>query len=327
MGGMNTESLTTLHCGMGRDSIAMLCLLADGALIVDGEALDPGDLDAVIFADPGEEWGHTYGMVPRVQALCELIGVRFLELKKPPAEVWGAQVRAKGSRETPAWCAPGGTIEERAERGAYHRRLPIMDEYMRLASFAATVSGSCTSNQKIDPIRRCTNDLAVERFGIDHRRWSLQAQKGLRPRHRSLIGIAADEASRAIDPGRPFYERPVYPLIPMGVSKADEREILERWGFQDTLKSGCIMCPYQGAGWFWALRTSEPRRWAKVLDYEATALARNPKLGGIVAGVPVAVAVERWRERNPDATVEAVLSKSYSRCRPPPKSASNPTGS
>lgn len=101
----------------------------------------------------------------------------------------------------------------------------------------------------------------------------------------------------------------------LGIAKDDEPEVLERHGFGDVYKSGCIMCPYQGAGWFWVLRETEPERWAEVLAYETRALEKNPKLGGIVGGVPVAEAVERWRARNPSAGVEEVLSKSYSRCR------------
>lgn len=312
---MNTSSLTVLNCGLGRDSIAMLCLLAERALVVDGAPLDPRDLDAVIFADPGAEWVHTYDLLPRVRALCENIGVRFLVLAKPPAEVWRANLRAKGSRETPAWCTDtSGTIEDKAARGHYHLRLPIIAEYLRFGTIAVTVSASCTSNHKVGPIRRCMDDLAIERFGLNNRQWGHQVRKGQRPRHRVLIGIAADEATRAIDTGRPVYERPIYPLVDMAISKPDEAAILEAWDFNDTHKSGCVMCPYQGAGWFWVLRETEPARWAEVIEYEGTALAKNPKLGGIVGGVPVEVAVDRWRARNPDATVQAVLAKSYSRC-------------
>lgn len=312
---MNTASLTVLNCGLGRDSIAMLCLLAERALVVDGAPLDPRDLDAVIFADPGAEWDHTYDLLPRVRELCANIGVRFLVLAKPPDEVWKANLRAKGSRATPAWCADtSGTIEDRAARGHYHLRLPIIAEYQRFGTIAVTVSASCTSNHKVGPIRRCMDDLAIERFGLNNRQWGHLVRKGERPKHRVLIGIAADEATRAIDTGRPVYERPVYPLVDMAISKPDEAAILEVWGFGDVFKSGCVMCPYQGAGWYWVLRETDPRRWAAVVEYEAVALANNPKLGGIVAGVPVEQAVARWRARNPEATVRDVLAKSYSRC-------------
>ena len=311
---MATDSLTTLNLGLGRDSIAMLCLLAERALVVDGVAIGPESVDAVIFSDTGAEWRHTYQLLPRVIELCSRIGVRLLHLRKPPTAVWEANRRAKGSRETPSWCADeGGSIEDKAARGAYHLRLPIIDEYRRFSTIAVTVNASCTANHKVGPIRRCMEDLSVARFGIGNRAWAVQARRGLRPKHRVLIGIAADEAERAIDTGRPFYERPVYPLVDMGIEKADEAAILARHGFEDVQKSGCVMCPYQPVGWFWVLRETDPVRWLEVLAYEAEALAKNPKMH-VTGGKPLAQAVEDWRARNPRATFQAVLDKQYSRC-------------
>ena len=309
------ESLTTLNLGLGRDSIAMLCLLAERALVVDGVALGPEDVDAVIFSDTGAEWTHTYQLLPRVAALCSAMGVRLLHLRKPPTATWKANPRAKGCRETPAWCVDEeGTIEAKAARGHYHRRIPIIDEYRRFGTIAVTVSASCTSNHKVLPIRRCMEDLAVARFGIGNRSWAAQCRAGKLPKHRVLIGIAADESDRAIDTGRPFYERPVYPLVDMGIEKADEAAILARHGFDDVRKSGCVMCPYQPAGWFWVLRETDAERWSEVLAYEAQALEKTPTLGGIVGGKPMAEAVEAWRARNPRATIDEVLNKQYSRC-------------
>ena len=64
----------------------------------------------------------------------------------------------------------------------------------------------------------------------------------------------ADEAHRAIKTGRPAYEDPIYPLVDMGIEKADEAAILARHGLDWVRKSGCFMCPFQPVGWFWALR-------------------------------------------------------------------------
>lgn len=307
--------LTILNLGLGRDSLAMLCLVVERALVVDGAAIGPEQLDAVVFSDTGAEWDHTYALLPRVRELCQAHGIRLVVLAKPPADVWQANRREKGDREAPVWCRDvSGTIEERAARGYYHRRLPIIDEFRRFGKIAVTVSASCTDNHKVQPIRRLVDDLSVEKFGIGNRAWAAGVKAGRLEKHRVIIGIAADEASRAIDTGRPYYERPVYPLVDMGIEKADEAAILDRHGFGDTRKSGCLMCPYQPAGWFWALRETSPARWAEVLDYEAEALAENPKIGGIVGGVPVAEAVDRWRAKNPSATVDAVLEKQYGRC-------------
>ncbi len=51
----------------------------------------------------------------------------------------------------------------------------------------------------------------------------LNALKGLRQPHLVLLGIAADEAHRAIAGEKgPKYETNAYPLVEMGVSKAME---------------------------------------------------------------------------------------------------------
>ena len=309
--------LITLNIGLGRDSIAMLCLLVEGKLVANGRTLTPADVDAVIFSDTGAEWSHTYAQIRPVKRLCKRYGLRFLWLRKPVKtgpKGWRANLRERGSRALPAWCSGDfESIEDKARRGAYHRRLPIVDEYMRFGKIAVTVSASCTDNHKVGPIRRVIDDLARARFGVGNRSWSYRVRAKSWPKHWCLIGIAADEASRAIDTGRPAYELPVYPLVEMGITKDGEAEILERHGFGGVQKSGCYMCPYQPVGWYWVLRETDPVRWRKVVDYEAAALAANPKMH-VVGSRPLAETVERWRRRNPTATFEAVLDKSYSRC-------------
>lgn len=306
--------LTTLNAGMGRDSTAMLCLLAEGLLIVDGAPIRPEDIDAVIFSDTGAEWPTTYAALPAVQALCDSMGVRFLHLRKPAEEVWRAHPREKGDRSDPAWVLAGFglSIEAKAKQGAYHRRIPILEEFSRFSKIAATVNASCTDNHKVQVIRRVMNDLCLEKLGLDCQAWGRLCRKGLAQRHRVLIGIAADEAARALDTGRPFYERACYPLLEMAIGKAEEVPILDRHGLNWLHKSGCYMCPYQPVGWYWVLSVRHPDLFARVVAYEAAALAVNPKMF-VVAGKPLELAVHDWRRRNPRATEDDVLAKAYCR--------------
>ena len=78
-------------------------------------------------------------------------------------------------------------------------------------------------------------------------------------------------------------------------------------------------CPYQPAAWWWALSVSEPELWQQAVEYERVALARNPRMaatGFKIKGQPATIEqmVERWREKNPKATVKTVLAKTYSQC-------------
>jgi len=75
-----------------------------------------------------------------------------------------------------------------------------------------------------------------------------------------------------------------------------------------------VACHFQPDGWFWALRETDRAMFARVVEYERAAFERNGKASyRLRAGRPIAEVVERWRERNPTATVEAVLAKSYER--------------
>jgi hypothetical protein len=104
-----------------------------------------------------------------------------------------------------------------------------------------------------------------------------------------------------------------YPLVELGVTKADEDAILIRHGLSHARKSGCAMCPFQPVGWYWALRETDPAGWAAVVAYERVALARNPRMF-IVGQAPIGEAVAAWRAKHPRATVEEVLGKTYARC-------------
>jgi hypothetical protein len=321
--------LTILRCGAGQDSIAMLCLLVEQGLLVGGERIHVSDVDAVVFTDVGNEWRSTMALLPRIHAFCDRHGLRFLAQMKPSEEEQEAWLetlaplrvaaRAAGTvyRGTPPWRVPvaGESIEQRAERGYYHARVGIMADYQSKDTIVALTDASCTANHKIGPSRALIEDLSNERFGLGNRQWAAAVKRGDRLPHQVLLGIAADEAGRASVEGGPLYEANFYPLIEMGISKPMEGEILRRHGFGDVRKSGCVMCKFQPAGWYWALSVVEPDTFAKVVAYEARARAKNPNLLIFPAAKKsIAEVVRAWRARNPDATVDSVLDKSYERC-------------
>lgn len=319
---LNARRVVTLNCGMGRDSVTMLLLLIEGSLVVQGAKRGPRDIDAVVFSDTGAEWEHTYEVVPRLRALCEQHGIRLIVLEKPPEQAW--RPHASGQRKR-AWLEAEQpmSITQRAGRGGYHLRPPILADLQSRATVVSMGKGDCTDNHKIAPMRKLLEDLSVERFGLDNRQWGAAVRAGEREPHLTIIGIAADESHRAQrGQGKrrgPDYVTEAYPLVEMGISKADEAPILKRWGFEFVRKSGCFMCPYQPISWYWAMREADPKRWRQVVAYEQRALARNPHMyvtGGTKrgGGKRLPELVEEWRRKNPDATVDEVLDKAYKRC-------------
>lgn len=316
------ERLTILRRGLGRDSIAMLCLLFDrGWIAAGGEPVHAKDVDAVVFTDTGAEWPSTYALISRIRAMCAARGIRFVAQMKPPEEQWKTHLerRTVGQRGGQPWrLDASGTIEEKAARGYYHLRAPIMADYSSKGTIVAFSDASCTANHKIAPNRALIDDLSVERFGLNNRQWSALVAAGRRLPHRVLLGIAADEADRAISGSGPLYEENLYPLVEMGICKSDEAAILRRFFLDGVQKSGCVMCKFAPLSWYWALSEMEPEQFEAVGAYEARALEHNPRLLIFPKrGLPVREAVRQWRIENPDATIDAVLAKDYKRCDRP----------
>lgn len=336
---LNEKRIVTLNCGLGRDSITMICLLKERSLIVDidgqRQVIGPEDVDAVVFSDTGCEWKHTYEAIPLVRQICESMSVPFVILEKPVEADWSAWLAKKAAGmvrrgDRPDWVNDaaacdgfsGECVDQKAGDGSYHRRAPVMDDYRSRNTVVSIGKGDCTCNHKIECIRRLIGDLAAKRFGVEsNAAWSRAVRAGDRPAHLSLIGFAADERNRyeAIVQG-PAYHVSAYPLVTMGITKAGEAEILERHGLGHVRKSGCFVCPYQPVAWYWALSQEDPGTFEKVKEYEAAALERNPRMnitnvhrpkrdGG--GAVLIEELVSRWREQNPTATVKSVLDKSY----------------
>ena len=233
-------------------------------------------------------------------------------------------------RFTPEWVEASKdlpSIEERALGGAYHRRAPIVEDYERLCRITLRASAACTANQKILPINsRLLNDMSIEKFGVSTSSgaWGRDVKNGTRPKHRILIGIAADETHRMAGAEAKAQEStfviPKHPLVDMGIAKKGEQPILDRHGLGHTRKSGCVGCHFQPLSWYWALKESQPESYARVVDYERKAIDHAKETGQTVkylkGSKPLDEQVSSWRGRNPDATVDAVLDKEYDRKAP-----------
>lgn len=325
------DRVVTLNIGLGQDSMTMLGLLEAGELVAEGLPVRIEDVTSAVTSDTGHEWEHSYRNVSRVEAACLRMGIPFYMLRKPREEGpegWNAWVdayqaaKAEGvpleARPAPFWRegARAWSIAERADRGYYHLRPPILEDYGSRATVVSLSKGDCTENHKLAPIRKLIGDLSLELYGLDNRAWGALVRKGVRRPHLTLVGYTADERRRLADSEKrsPDYVTEAYPLMEAGIGKADEFEQLARWGWEDTLKSGCRMCCYQPVGWYWALSVTDPVYFDRVCDdYEGKALEANPKM--FVAGKKrLRDQVTEWRRRNPDATIVSIMSKSYVRC-------------
>jgi hypothetical protein len=318
------DRLVVLRLGLGRDSMTMLALLAQGKLRAEGRLIGPDDVDAVVFTDVGHEWPFTYGLIPRVRAFCERYGIRFIVQERPPKEgpdgwlAWmrhQVKKREEAKREgkqrarfgEPPWRQnPPATVEGRAKSGYYNRRIPLFYDYASKDAWITHDDASCTIIHKIEPNREMLLDLARERGLPD---------VPARP-HLMLIGYAADEHSRIklaarIEKmgGKAMFDTEVYPLVEMGIKKADEQEILEEeigvspdgrfvhGGFSDVKKSGCRMCKEQDRAQFYMLMKVDPELFEDVEANERRAVART---GPWMAVFPRGLSKFRRGQPNPE---------------------------
>ncbi|WP_073502089.1 adenine nucleotide alpha hydrolase family protein [Actinacidiphila paucisporea] len=90
------------------------------------------------------------------------------------------------------------------------------------------------------------------------------------------IGISTDEFHRAKDTDV-AYMRNRFPLIDLGLSRADCQRLLRERGFGSTPKSACLGCPYHGNRQWRTLRDTSPEEWADVVEFDAAIRAGNAR--------------------------------------------------
>jgi hypothetical protein len=234
--------------------------------------------------------------------------------------------RSKLLMNAPPWLKEDfDSLMDKAKSGAYHRRAPILEQYELYSRITTRSSPECTDAHKIQPIERLVADMLSLKYDMP---WTTRKdvpsvkasiETGKIGKVRMLIGFAADEMGRVSrgkeavkGAGKTGWKEELYPLVDMGISKADEIPILKRHGLNWIRKSGCMICHWQTEGWFWALSVSNPELFKRIEEYEAEALVRNPRMF-IRGKKPIGEMVREWRAKNPDAKIDDVLDKSYER--------------
>lgn len=180
--------------------------------------------DAFLFADPGDEY-------PETMTYLHEFAFPFAEAHGQRIEVLVRQ-RKDGSRET---------LRDRLEAG--RMAIPV-----RRSKDGPPMSRSCTADFKI---------AVIEKWLKQH-----GATKG----DPALVGlgISADELSRAhgegeIDPLSPVQRR-TYPLIRLGLTRADCQRIIEEAGLPIPPSSACTFCPMHNAERWRALKRNHPEQ-------------------------------------------------------------------
>lgn len=157
--------------------------------------------------------------------------------------------------------------------------------------------------------RACTADYKIERVA-QFARWNvLGYKKGQKTRtedikaHEMHIGFSAEESSRISEnPNKLFNSR--YPLIELGLTRADNyRYTLDVWGL-DTKASACLFCPYHQNYFFQYIKEHEPESWQKAVEIDNILRDRKPYYP-----MEVEMFVSRSRKRLEDLTPDDCCDK------------------
>jgi hypothetical protein len=123
--------------------------------------------------------------------------------------------------------------------------------------------------------RSCSADFKIRVVA----RW--QRQHGATPADPAItaLRITLDEIGRArTDAGIP-HQRLAYPLLDLGLRRADCPPIITGAGLPLPPKSACWFCPYHRPAEWQRMQRQEPELFARACDLEAQLIARRRELG------------------------------------------------
>ena len=252
--------LTVLSFGGGQDSTAILYkLIYDKSFY---ERYVSGDL-LVLMSDTGDEHPQTYKHLSEIESLCNRNGIDFCLIKP----VLGHHPRG--------WQSLAQQYSEKSSVGS--------------KAFMKT----CTDNLKIKPIYSYIGSYIrdIYELGPKNRKQEFYKYTERFGKLRMLIGIATGEEGRMIssDDKRPLWmQRCVnieYPLIEVGMARADCQRYIKSVGHTVPLPSSCMMCPYMSEQELLWMHRNLPDKLDRWQQFEDAKLAKYEDLGDKNVGV------------------------------------------
>ena len=232
-----------LSCGAGMQSTALALMSCENKQKGIVHPLVPV-YDAIIFCDLGLEPEWVKRQAGFIQMACEKAGIPFYILTSPLYEDYLKGFGSKRVTSIPFW-----TVGEDGKKGKMLR--------------------NCTLDYKINLIERF---VRYELLGYrPHQRLREVDIKA----HEMHIGFSKEEERRCREnPGRLFINR--FPLVEMGVTRADNyRYILETWGL-DTKASACCFCPFHTNYFFGYIKGHLPEDYKKTVMFDEMLEKRQP---------------------------------------------------
>ena len=126
--------------------------------------------------------------------------------------------------------------------------------------------------------RKCTADYKVQMI-LRELKTRLGGRKRNGARAQSWIGISTDEAHR-MKPSQDSATENRWPLIELGMSRADCLAWMREKGYPEPPRSSCYFCPFHSDAEWEYLRTEQPEDFARARQYEIA-------MQGTAAGITI----------------------------------------
>lgn len=232
-------TLRTISYGGGVQSTALLVLAAQGKL----DDIIGGPVDAALFSNVGDDSEHpaTLEYVRNVATpWAHERGITVHELRR---------IKRDGSGET--------LMGRLMKPGS--RSLPI----------PVRMDNGAPGN------RSCTADFKIKVIG----KWLKANGATAEDPATVCIGISTDEITRVSNKRVMPYERPVYPLINLGLDRSACQVLIADAGLPVPPKSSCFFCPFHRPQTWAEMRRDDPKLFWASAELEATLIARRAELG------------------------------------------------
>lgn len=258
------KPITVLWFGGGQDSTALLYLLHFSSTWK-AKYLGTSEL-VVIMSDTGNEYPNTYEHIAEVSSFCKVHDIEFHFI----------------------------TPDMGFHSSTWHSLQAQFEKNQNIMSVA--LPKSCTDKLKITVCYNFLEQLLKVRYGFTGNR-----KKAFYEYHEKfgkltcIIGFAKGEESRQSapeyvqfelfeefkppEPAIPVYRKAtinqIYPLIEMGLDRADCQEVIQSYGFKVPIPSNCMMCPFQSAPELIYLHRFHRNMWDYWVVRESEKLAKN----------------------------------------------------
>jgi hypothetical protein len=224
-----------LHLGAGVQSSTIAEMIVEG---------DLPRVDAVLFADTGNEPRHVYKQVEYLKTRLESVNIPLWIVKRPNSK---------------------GLVNDVKAASLKFATMPLYS-LNPITGKRAILRRQCTSEYKIVP---CDDSLLAwmleHEYAKVNKRGERRVAYGVQVEN--IYGISADETYRQGKRGA-SWQKAMYPLIEKNMGRIDCENYLRSKGLPVPKKSSCKVCPYHDDSYWYWMQTTTPDEFEETCQFD-----------------------------------------------------------